>query len=285
MLLLKRASLLSKADGRTYISVLEKNQGRKKPSEVFPKALVRPWVLLFMEPIVLVASLYIAIIYASIYMFLPGMTIVFNVEREWNEGFGGLAFLGMAVGILLGGVYAVFDNNKRYMKLFLAKTATAESRLPPAMLGSIALPIGMFCFAWTNYPSIHWAVSIVLSAPFGFGCILVVLPVVNYLIDSYTIFAASVLAASAILRSVLAAAFPLFTNQMYTNLGIHWASSVPAFLSVLCMPFPFVMYRYGALVRMKCKCTFEAAEMMKKMQQKQRDQAPHSPFNEGADSK
>jgi hypothetical protein len=284
MILLNRASLLSKADGKTYISVLEKNQGKKKPSEVFQNALVRPWVLLFMEPIVLVASLYIAVIYASIYMFLPGMSVVFNVERGWNEGIGGLAFLGMAVGILLGGVYAVFDN-KRYMKLFLAKTATAESRLPPAMLGSIALPIGMFCFAWTNYPSIHWAVSIVLSAPFGFGCILVVLPVVNYLIDSYTIFAASVLAASAILRSVLAAAFPLFTNQMYTNLGIRWASSVPAFLTVLCMPFPFVMYRYGASLRMKCKYTFEAAEMMKKMQQNQKKQAPATPSNEGADSK
>lgn len=284
MLLLNRASLLSKAEGRTYISVLEKDQGKKEPSEVFQKALVRPWALLFMEPIVLVASLYIAIIYASIYMFLPGMTIVFNVERGWNEGIGGLAFIGMAVGILFGGVYAVFDN-KRYMKLFLSKTAAAESRLPPAMLGSIALPIGMFCFAWTNYSSIHWAVSIVLSAPFGFGCILVVLPVVNYLIDSYTIFAASVLAASAILRSVLAAAFPLFTTQMYSNFGIHWASSVPAFLTVLCMPFPFVMYRYGASIRMKCKYTFEAAEMMKKMQQKQKDVAPPFSSTEGTDSK
>jgi hypothetical protein len=35
MILLNKASLLSKADGKTYISVLEKNQGKKKPSEVF----------------------------------------------------------------------------------------------------------------------------------------------------------------------------------------------------------------------------------------------------------
>lgn len=222
-----------------------------------------------MEPIVLVASLYIAVIYATIYMFMPGMTIVFNVDRGWNEGIGGLAFLGMAVGILFGGVYAIFDN-KRYMRLFMAKTATAESRLPPAMIGSIALPIGMFAFAWTNYPSIHWSVCIILSAPFGFGCVLVVLPIVNYLIDSYTVYAASVLAASAILRSVLAAAFPLFTTQMYDNLGIHWASSVPAFLTLVCMPFPFVMYRYGAALRMKCKYTFEAAEIMKQMQKQQK---------------
>lgn len=238
-----------------------------------------------MEPIVLVASLYIAIVYAIIYMFLPGMTIVFQGSRGWSEGIGGLAFLGMAVGILFGGIYAILDN-RRYMRLFIAKTATAESRMPPAMVGAIALPIGIFAFAWTNYPSIHWSVSIILSAPFGFGCILVVLPVVNYLIDSYTVYAASVLAASAILRSVLAAAFPLFTTQMYDNLGIHWASSVPAFLTLICMPFPFVMYRYGASLRMKCKYTFEAAEIMKQMQKQQKQHIPVMTFtDEGADSK
>lgn len=32
------------------------------------------------------------------------------------------------------------------------------------------------------------------------------------------------------------------------------------------MPFPLIMYRYGAVVRMKCKYSFEAAEMKKKMQ-------------------
>jgi hypothetical protein len=124
----------------------------------------------------------------------------------------------------------------------------------------------MFAFAWTNYPSIHWSVAIVLSAPFGFGCVLVILPMVNYLIDSYTIYAASVLAAAAIFRSIVGAVFPLFTSKMYHNLGIHWASSVPAFLTLVCLPFPLVMYRYGGALRMKCKYSFEAAEMMKRMQ-------------------
>jgi hypothetical protein len=126
----------------------------------------------------------------------------------------------------------------------------------------------MFAFAWTNYPSIHWAVSIVLSAPFGFGCVLVILPIVNYLIDAYTVYAASVLAAAAVFRSILGAAFPLFTARMYHNLGIHWATSIPAFLTLTCMPFPFIMYRYGAVVREKCKYAAEAADIMRNLQPK-----------------
>ena len=42
--------------------------------------------------------------------------------------------------------------------------------------------------------------------------VLIFLSVFNYLIDGYTIFAASVLAANAILRSLFGFAFPLFTT-------------------------------------------------------------------------
>ena len=267
VLLGNKAKKLCKAEGKVYISVMEKSHGKKKPSEIFGRALSRPWVLLFREPIVLVASLYMALIYGTVYMFMGAMPIVYNEERGWSEGTGGLAFMGIAVGTILGVAYAIYDNSHRYMKLFTSGAATAESRLPPAILGAFALPIGMFAFGWTNYPTIHWSISIILSAPFGFGCVLVILPLVNYLIDSYTIYAASVLAAAAIFRSVVGAVFPLFTTQMYHTLGIHWATSVPAFLTLACMPFPLVMHRYGRVLRMKCKYAFEAAEMLKRMQQ------------------
>ncbi|CAH0021305.1 unnamed protein product [Clonostachys rhizophaga] len=269
VLLLRKARKLSKADGKVYISVLDKDQGKKKPSEVFQRALVRPWVLLFKEPIVLVASVYMAIIYGTVYMFMAAMPIVYGKDRGWGEGIVGLSFLGIAVGIVIGLICAIYDNNGRFMKLLLAKKSTPESRLPPAMAGAVALPVGMFLFAWTNYTWIHWSVGIILSAPFGFGCVLVILPIVNYLIDAYTIYAASVLAAAAIFRAVVGAVFPLFTPQMYQNLGNQWASSIPAFLTLACMPFPWVMHRYGGALRMKCKYAFEAAEMMKRMQMQQ----------------
>lgn len=90
------------------------------------------------------------------------------------------------------------------------------------------------------------------GAPFGFGMVLIFLGIMNYLIDSYTIFAASVLAANSVLRSLFGAAFPLFTTQMYDALGIHWASSIPAFLALICVPFPFLFYKCKpALLEMK----------------------------------
>jgi drug/metabolite transporter (DMT)-like permease len=44
-----------------------------------------------------------------------------------------------------------------------------ESRLPPAMIGAIILPIGVFWFGWTSRESIHWIVPILGTGLFSMG--------------------------------------------------------------------------------------------------------------------
>ncbi|KAG6004772.1 Efflux pump fub11, partial [Claviceps maximensis] len=139
------------------------------------------------------------------------------------------------------------------------------ARLPPALLGAVLLPVGLFWFAWTNGIDVHWAVPIVGSGVFASGLVLVFLSLTNYLIDSYVIYAASVLAASAVLRSLFGAVFPSFTSYMYRDLGLHWASSVPAFLSLACLPFPFLFYKHGERIRKRCRYSAEAAAVLQQM--------------------
>lgn len=179
-----------------------------------------------------------------------------------------MAFFGIMVGMIFAVLYSIPDN-KRYMKTVKRHEGFAppESRLPPVMVAAVSIPIGLFWFAWTNSPSIHWIVSIIAGAPFGFGIVLIYLGVMSYLIDSYTIYAASVLAANALLRSLFGAVFPLFTTCMYNGLGIHWASSIPAFLTVACLPFPFILYKFGRQIRERCKYAAESAAHMQKLQQ------------------
>jgi hypothetical protein len=112
---------------------------------------------------------------------------------------------------------------------------------------------------------VPWAASVVAAIPFGFGMVLIFLSIMNYLIDSYTIFAASVLAGNGIIRSVFGAAFPLFTSQMYNKLGIHWASSVPGFLAIACLPLPFLFYKYGKTIREKCTYAAQSEAFMERI--------------------
>ena len=82
------------------------------------------------------------------------------------------------------------------------------------------------------------------------------------------VYAASVLAANSVLRSLFGTAFPLFTTRMYANLGNQWASSIPAFLVLGCLPFPFLFRKYGPQIRSKCKYASEAAMVLEMMRRR-----------------
>ena len=170
--------------------------------------------------------------------------------------------MGIAVGMIIAVIVCIPDN-KRFQRRAAERGGEnpPEERLVIAMIGSICIPVGLFWFAWTNYPSIQFMSSIVAGLPFGLGLVLIFISIKNYLVDAYTVFAASALAATVIVRSGFAAAFPMFTTYMYHGIGIHWASCIPAFLSLLCMPLPFIFYKKGPSIRMRCKFSAEAENL------------------------
>ncbi|CAH0053558.1 unnamed protein product [Clonostachys solani] len=262
----RRAAMLSKITGKVYISTLDAGQPPKSIQHQLKTALTRPWILLFKEPIVFLISLYHSIIYGTLYMCFAAFPIVFQIGRGWSPGIGGLAFIGSAAGVLAATLMSIFENN-RYSRLVVSQKGSVdpEARLPMGLIGSIFIPIGFFWFAWTTFPTIHWVVPIIGTSFFSFGLVSVFLSLTNYLIDSYVVFAASVLAANSVLRSLFGAAFPLFTRQMYDRLGNQWASSIPAFLALACVPCPFLFYKYGDRIRMKCEYASEAARVLEKI--------------------
>lgn len=185
ILLRRRAEKLSKITGKVYLSKVDAGQPRKTIAQEFRVALSRPWVLLFREPIVFLTAVYMAILYGTLYMCFAAFPIVFQQQRGWSPGIGGLAFLGIAVGMMGAVAYSAYDNT-RYGKISAANGGHAppEARLPPALIGSVLLPIGLFWFAWTNGSNIHWIVPIIGTAFFAAGLVLVFLSLMNYLIDS-----------------------------------------------------------------------------------------------------
>lgn len=310
VLLRRRAEKLSKITGKEYVSKADAALPRKTLSGQLKVTLSRPWALLFKEPIVFLTSIYMAIIYGTLYLCFAAFPIVFQSPYPegwgWKPGVGGLSFVGIAIGMMASTIGSILDN-KRYARV-AAKCgglAPPEARLPPALAGAVLLPIGLFWFAWTNGTNVHWVVPIMGSAVFASGLVLVFLSLMNYLIDSCkflffcaqrhgldeikhilthyedVIYAASVLAASAVLRSLFGAVFPLFTTYMYKDLGVHWASSIPAFLALACMPFPFLFYKYGEKIRLKCKYSAEASQILQKMMAKQQPVQEDEAVTEG----
>ncbi|GIJ86504.1 hypothetical protein Asppvi_005393 [Aspergillus pseudoviridinutans] len=66
----------------------------------------------------------------------------------------------------------------------------------------------------------------------------------------------------------------------FINLGIHWAASVPAFLSVASVPFPVILYIYGEKILKRCRYAAEAEEFTQGMRQKKLEQTAAKDFHD-----
>jgi hypothetical protein len=71
----------------------------------------------------------------------------------------------------------------------------------------------------------------------------------TYLVDAFTIHAASAIAANTVLRSVFGAVLPLSGLSMYDALGLGWGNSLLGFISLAFIPVPLLFKYYGERIR------------------------------------
>lgn len=226
------------------------------------KTVIRPLHMLFTEPIVGFVCLYSSFQFALLYTFVVASPYVFSTVYNFSLSGQGLSFLGFITGALLAPIPLLLldrcvyqPKHAKFREATKAiEPATAEfppeHRLYSAMIGSMVLPTGLFWFAWTARPSIHWICPIVAQAVSILGSILVYVGANIYMMDTYgPLYGASATGATSLTRYTLATAFPLFTLQMYRGLGVAWATSLLGFCTLAMAPIPWVFYRWGPKLR------------------------------------
>ncbi|KZO96495.1 MFS multidrug transporter [Calocera viscosa TUFC12733] len=248
-LLLARAKKLRKETGDDR-HVTEQELDPRPTGERLRLFLLRPFQLLFLEPIVLFLSLYMSVLYGLLYMFFVAFPIIYQQGKGWSASSTGLMFIPLALGVVGSAICSPWVN-KHYLHLVRKHYGRPppEVRLIPMMISCWLIPVGLFIFAWTSYPSMHWIGPAIGGFPVGFGFIFLYNACNNYLVDSYQQQAASALAAKTFLRSIWGACAVLFTTQMYNRLGYQWASTLLAFIGLACCAIPYVFYFKGAEIR------------------------------------
>ncbi|OCL08894.1 MFS multidrug transporter-like protein [Glonium stellatum] len=232
----------------------------QKLNLLLTSTLFRPWNMFFTEIIVGTFAFYIGFNFAIYYSLFAAMPYIFAKVYSFNLGLQGLVFLGLAVGNVLAFTLVLTLSQITYRRTMRAiKTGKAvkpppEKRLLLALIGSVFVPTGLFWCGWSARSSVHWIVPIAGSAVFAFGNFLVFMSYAIYVIDVYGAgVGASATATVAMVRSLLGAAFPLFTIQMYERLGISWATSLLAFFVLALTPVPWILYRFGPAIRARSR--------------------------------
>ncbi|KZP25450.1 MFS polyamine transporter [Athelia psychrophila] len=220
--------------------------------ERISKALFRPFVMLWQEPILQVFSLYLAYLYGMIYLVIGSMTNIYLHNYHESVGISGLHYI--ALGIGFWGASQVnaraLDKIYVYLRNRNGGVGIPEYRLPPMIPGTLFLPIGLLLFGWGATYHLPWIVLDIGLVFIGAGIILPFQCCQSYLIDTFGMWSASALAVVSCLRSLAGFGFPLFAPAMYKALGYGKADTILAALSIaIGCPAPWVFWYYGERIR------------------------------------
>ncbi len=220
-------------------------------------ALYRPF-LLTLEPIVLLVTLYLTVIYIVLFTFLDGYDYIFGEIHGTSPGITGLCFLNIAIGLFGASLWVplIYHWAKRDMAAIRER---GGSRLPPefrlwyAMFGAPAIPISLFWMGWTSYSHISIWSPLLAGVLFGYGVLCVFISSYQYIIDSYEMYAASALTSVTLVRYVTAGGMTVVGIPFYKNMGVHWTLTILGGISAILVPVPYLFYVYGRKIRGKSR--------------------------------
>jgi multidrug resistance protein len=223
---------------------------RNSLSKMLYLSLTTPFRLLLYEPVVFFFSLWVAFAWAVLYMSFDSIPLVFAANHGFSISQIGSVFAAVSIGSIIGTVLSI------YQEKFAKRTEwgrriseSPEGRLYFACVESALLPIGLFWFGWTSFPSNPAIVPILAIGCAQIGIFSIYLAVFNYLADVYHGYASSALAAQSFCRNILAAVFPLFSEAMFRKLGFPGASSLLGGISAVLTIVPFVLILFGPRIR------------------------------------
>ena len=214
--------------------------------------------MLVTEPVVFAFGLWIAFCWAVVFLFLSVIPITFQEKRGWNEGVSGLPYISLAIGTLLG--WAAHHLQMRKYNALQADPNTnivPEHRLYGAMFCAVWLPVGLFVYSFTQYGYLSWAGPVIGLAPIAFGIFFVFESTYSYTADCYGEASSSAIAGQGLMRNTLGAVTPLFASAFFHNVGSQYAGLILALFGSLLSTIPFVMFKYGHLLRARSKLAKE----------------------------
>jgi MFS family permease len=212
-------------------------------------ALYRPIQLSYSEPIIIMISIYLSVLYIVIFTFLPGYTFIFTNTYGFSQALRGLSFFGLGVGFLLSLAMTIPITLLSRRILQRDGKLSPESRLWFAMCGAPTIPIALFWMAWTTRESISCWSAIAASVLLGFGILCVFISSYQYIIYTYEQLAASGLVFVTFTRYLVAGGMVEVGIPMYGNLGVAWALTLLGILSAVLIPIPFSLYYWGPNIR------------------------------------
>ncbi|THX05580.1 MFS general substrate transporter [Aureobasidium pullulans] len=223
-------------------------EGRDSLGKRLAQNLSQPAKFFTTEPVIITLGFYLIVVYVVIFTFLNGFEFIFTDTYGLSPGETGLAFLGICIGALISTALTPLIGH------FFKNTSTTEEKsqeqppehlLIPAIIASPFFAISIFWLGWTNYKSISYWSDYAATILFGYSMTAIFVSSYSYIINIYGTWSSSALGSITMARYFVASGMLVAARPMYQGIGVHWSLTFLGCLGLLCLPVPFLIYRYG----------------------------------------
>ncbi|KZL84162.1 major facilitator superfamily transporter [Colletotrichum incanum] len=256
VLLTRRKKRLIKETGNTALHT-DFDHPDRTIARTLGIAFTRPFRLLGTQPLVQCLALYMMYLYGLMYLVLSIFPALWTGEYGESVGISGLNYISLGLGFFLGAqtcaplqdrIYAALK--RRYVPD--GGPGRPEFRVPMMIPGALLVPTGLLIYGWTAQHHTHWIGPNIGAVLFSAGVIIGFQCIQGFLVDTYTKYAASAVAAATVLRSLAGFGFPLFAPSLYQKLDYGWGNTLLALLGVaIGWPGPLLLWKFGPRLRKK----------------------------------
>ncbi|PLB44303.1 synaptic vesicle transporter [Aspergillus steynii IBT 23096] len=260
LLLRRRAEKLRKDTGDPrYHAEVETHEFGRSTLWQLSHSLSRPLRLLAFHPIIQMQAILEGIDYGLLYFALSSFSSLHVSAYRESIEISGLHYIAICVGTISGSQLCgpLMDYVYRRLTSNTGETQVPELRIPLLLPGVFFTPIGFLLYGWAAQYYLFWLVVDIGAALLSLGMQIFDTTLHAYVMDAYLEHVSSASAATQVLRSLLAFAFPLFSNSLYDSLGYGWGNSLLAFLSIgIALPATGILWRYGANLRSRQQSSY-----------------------------
>ncbi|KAI9647985.1 hypothetical protein NHQ30_002610 [Ciborinia camelliae] len=215
------------------------------------KAVKRPAAVFGGSFVLQILSFYGAIMFTFYYIMSTTLPEVLKNVYGFPPARIGSSFFSFSIGSAMGVFICNILIDRIYTHLRSKNNSQSKSksspeyRMPLTIIGGFILPFSIALFGWIAEN--QWPVPLLLFsvALQGFSILTAMVPLMAYVVDSFSRFSASALTAVLIARCLTSTFLPLAVGPLTNKLGYGWGFMVLSVACLLVAPLPWLVLRFG----------------------------------------
>ncbi|KAK2042438.1 major facilitator superfamily transporter, partial [Colletotrichum somersetense] len=207
----------------------------QKISRAFLIAMRRPFYLLFSQPFAMLLVFFQSYLWGLLYLAFSIYISIFTGVFEQSLDTASLNYLAFLCGNIMSVLASSIISDRVYRGLKARLSGGVDKpifRLPMTIGGVVVFAAGLIVIGWAAEHKKSVLMADVGGVLFAMGSFTAYQSLQALMIDAFGVYATSILAAAAMVRSITSFSFPLGAPALFVSLGFGWGHTLIALIAL-----------------------------------------------------